>query len=36
LSEVLAADPNVSGLVLANTVAQQQAKELLAESDDYF
>lgn len=36
LNEVLAADPSVEGMTLTNTVAQQRARELLAESDDYF
>ncbi len=36
LKEVLAAEPVVEGLTLMNTVAQQRARELLAESDDYF
>jgi len=36
LNEVLAADPNVEGMTLTNTVAQLRARELLAESDDYF
>ncbi|HIG39171.1 MAG TPA: hypothetical protein EYQ14_01285 [Gammaproteobacteria bacterium] len=36
LNEVLAADPEVEGMVLTNMFAQQQAEELLAESDDYF
>ena len=36
LNEVLAADPVVEGMTLTNTVAQRTAKELLAESDDYF
>ncbi len=36
LIEVIEADPNVPGLVLLNTMAQAQAKKLLAESDDYF
>ncbi|MBV1878364.1 MAG: TRAP transporter TatT component family protein [Pseudomonadales bacterium] len=36
LNEVLAADPRVDGMTLTNTLAQQQAKALLAESDDYF
>lgn len=36
LIEVIEADPNVPGLVLLNTMAQAQAKRLLAESDDYF
>jgi len=34
LNEVLSADPEEPGLTLSNTLAQQQAKELLA--DDYF
>lgn len=34
--EVLEADPDVPGLVLSNTLAQEQAEELLAGSDDYF
>ena len=36
LTEVLAADPHVSGLVLWNTLAQDQARELLATADAYF
>jgi len=36
LIEVIEADPNVPGLVLLNTMAQAQAKRLLAESDEYF
>lgn len=36
LLEVIEADPNVPGLVLLNTMAQAQARVLLAESDDYF
>ncbi|MBL4681531.1 MAG: hypothetical protein JKY88_12520 [Pseudomonadales bacterium] len=36
LNEILAADPNVKDMTLTNTVAQQRARELLAESDDYF
>jgi len=36
LREVIDADPNVPGLVLLNTMAQGQAKVLLAESDEYF
>jgi hypothetical protein len=36
LREVLAADPDVPGLVLLNTMAQEEAKVLLAEADDYF
>ena len=34
LNDVLSADPEEPGLTLSNTLAQQQAKELLA--DDYF
>jgi hypothetical protein len=36
LDEVLAADPQVHGLMLQNTVAQQQARRLRSESADYF
>lgn len=36
LRDVLEADPNVPGLVLLNTMAQDQARALLAESDEYF
>lgn len=36
LNEVLSADPVVEGMTLTNTVAQQRAKALLAESDEYF
>lgn len=36
LNEVLAADPVVPGMTLANEVAQRKAKALLATSDDYF
>lgn len=36
LKEVLAADPVVPGMTLANEVAQQKAKALLAKSDEYF
>ncbi len=36
LNEVLAADPDVHGLTLQNTYAQQQAEALLAGADDYF
>ena len=35
-NEVIAADPNVPGLTLTNTFAQQRAAELLASADDYF
>jgi hypothetical protein len=36
LTEVLVADPNVSGVTLLNVLAQEQAKELLDSADDYF
>ena len=36
LNEVLASDPNVKNFVLMNTLAQREAKKLLASSDDYF
>lgn len=36
LREVLAADPEVPGLVLENTLAQERARELLAAADAYF
>jgi hypothetical protein len=36
LTEVLAADPEVPGLTLMNAWAQEQARVLLAEEDDYF
>ena len=36
LNEVIAADPVVYDLTLMNILAQQQAKQLLAEADDYF
>ncbi|CAH0991446.1 hypothetical protein SIN8267_01552 [Sinobacterium norvegicum] len=36
LTEALAADPNVDGLILVNTVAQNMAQELLASEADYF
>nr|MDJ0801395.1 TRAP transporter TatT component family protein [Desulfobacterales bacterium] len=36
LNEVLAADPAVPGMVLQNTMAQDQARALLASADDYF
>ena len=36
LNEVIEADPHVPGLVLVNTLAQKQARELLATSPDYF
>ena len=36
LNEVLEADPHYSGLTLTNVIAQQDAKGLLEEADDYF
>lgn len=36
LTEVLAADPDVPEMVLQNTLAQDQARALLASADDYF
>nr|WP_321401407.1 TRAP transporter TatT component family protein [uncultured Desulfobacter sp.] len=36
LKEVLETDPNIDGYTLINTYAQQQAKQLLNEADDYF
>ncbi len=36
LREVLAADPREPGLTLSNTLARQQARQLLASSKDYF
>lgn len=36
LQEVLAADPEVPGLTLFNTLAQEEARELLDSADDYF
>ena len=36
LTEVLEADPRAPGLTLTNTLAQRQARELLASADDYF
>jgi len=36
LKEVLEADPDYPGLTLFNTLAQDDAKELLASADDYF
>ena len=36
LNEVLAADPDVHGLTLQNTYAQQEAEALLADADEYF
>ena len=34
--EVLEADPEAPGLTLANTIAQAQARALLADADHYF
>ena len=36
LTEVLAADPHVPEMVLWNSLAQEQARELLATADDFF
>jgi hypothetical protein len=36
LNEVLAADPQVPGLVLENTLARKRARELMVEADAYF
>ena len=36
LNEVLASETRVAGLTLMNTVAQQQARELLGSADEYF
>lgn len=36
LAEVIAADPNAPDMTLLNVLAQQQAKQLLAEADEYF
>lgn len=36
LDEVLAADPAAPGLTLSNTLAQDEARQLLADADDYF
>ncbi len=36
LLEVVAADPEAPGLTLSNTLAQEQARVLLADADDYF
>ena len=36
LIDVLAADPDVPGMVLWNILAQEQARELLASADDFF
>ncbi|NDY70983.1 hypothetical protein DO021_05175 [Desulfobacter hydrogenophilus] len=36
LNEVMETDPNIDGYTLINIYAQQQAKKLLDEADDYF
>jgi hypothetical protein len=36
LHEVVESDPNATGFTLSNVLAQQQARELLADADDYF
>ncbi len=36
LNQVLAADPVARDLTLSNTIAQEQARELLQDADDYF
>ena len=36
LAEVLAADANVSGLTLSNTIAKRRAAELVESGKDYF
>jgi hypothetical protein len=36
LNEVLAADPYQDGYTLSNVMAQDQAREMLAQADDYF
>ncbi len=36
LTEVIEADPVADGMTLTNRLAQQRARELLTESDDYF
>jgi hypothetical protein len=36
LGEVVDADPEAPGLTLGNTLAQEEARRLLAEADDYF
>ncbi len=36
LKEVLDADPYVDGLTLSNILAQEDAREMLADADDYF
>ena len=36
LQEVIDADPDVPGMTLTNLMAQERARELLADSNDYF
>jgi hypothetical protein len=36
LDEVVSADPAAPGLTLSNTLAQDEARQLLADADDYF
>jgi hypothetical protein len=36
LKEVMETDPNIDGYTLINTYAQQQARQLLDDADDYF
>ena len=36
LTAVIEADPNEPGLTLGNTIAQDQARALLADGDEYF
>ena len=36
LEEIIAANPRADGYTLTNTLAQQEAAQLLASADDYF
>jgi hypothetical protein len=36
LNDVVQADPNAEGFTLSNVLAQEEARELLADADDYF
>jgi hypothetical protein len=36
LKEVVRAEPNATGFTLSNVLAQEEARELLADADDYF
>jgi hypothetical protein len=36
LNDVVQADPNARGFTLSNVLAQEEARELLADADDYF